>query len=77
MGIFELFRLDGAVALITGGGGGLGSAIGVHDATSINGHGRSCNRPLQSPGKATPNIASFSSMRRSRSSAAFSNSCFL
>ena len=27
MGIFELFRLDGGVALITGGGGGLGSAI--------------------------------------------------
>lgn len=27
MAIFELFRLDGAVALITGGGGGLGSAI--------------------------------------------------
>lgn len=27
MSIFDLFRLDGAVALITGGGGGLGSAI--------------------------------------------------
>jgi len=27
MGIFDRFRLDGAVALITGGGGGLGSAI--------------------------------------------------
>jgi 7-alpha-hydroxysteroid dehydrogenase len=27
MGIFDLFRLDGAVALITGGGGGLGTAI--------------------------------------------------
>lgn len=27
MGIYDLFRLDGAVALITGGGGGLGSTI--------------------------------------------------